>query len=138
VTAGRRETPGGVILEEERWHVSHMVSPAEVAGFLIFQPTRHVEHIADLTSEEAAEMGQMLSRVSRALMNVLSPRKVYVCSFGSVVKHVHFYLIPRMPGMSNAARLLDELQAGRWDCSDDEAADVAGRVRAELMHQSAS
>lgn len=71
-------------------------------------------------------------------MNVVSPQKVYVCSFGSVVKHVHFYLIPQMAGMPNAGELLEELAAGRRACSDDDAADVAGRVRAELVHQSAS
>ena len=125
-------TPGGVIFEDEHWHVTHMVSPAEAPGFLILQPLRHVEHITELTTGEAASLGPLLSGVTRALMRVVAPQKVYVCSFGSVVKHVHFYLIPQMPGMPNAGELLDELAAGRWACSDTEAADVARRVRIEL------
>ena len=104
----------------------------QLAGFLILQPRRHVEHIADVSLEESSVLGPMLSAASRALMKVLSPQKVYVCSFGSVVKHVHFYLIPQAAGMPNAAKLLDELDEGRWACSDDAAADVAARIRVEL------
>jgi diadenosine tetraphosphate (Ap4A) HIT family hydrolase len=43
------------------------VSPASLAGFLIAQPKRHVEHIGELTREEALQIGVTLSRVAEAL-----------------------------------------------------------------------
>ncbi|HEY7465092.1 MAG TPA: HIT domain-containing protein [Dehalococcoidia bacterium] len=135
VIAGRRETPGGVIFEGELWHLTHQVSPVRLPGFLILQPKRHVEQIGDLTEEEAATMGPVMAAASQALNLHLQARKVYVCSFGSVLVHVHFYLVPvtaAIPQDLNGADLLDEVFAGRWACDDAEAADAAARVRVEL------
>jgi len=135
VIAGRRETPGGVIFENEFWHLTHQVSPVQLPGFLILQPKRHVEQVGDLTAEEAAGVGPLLSAASQALNLHLQARKVYVCSFGSVVMHVHFYLLPltaEIPTDLNGGHLLNEVFAGRWACSDAEAADAAARVRVEL------
>ena len=118
--------------------LTHQVSPASLAGFLILQPRRHVEQIVDLTMDEAAEFGNVLRRATRALTHVVAPEKVYVCSFGSAVKHVHFYLIPRsadMPADLVGADLLKELATGRWACSDDEAAHIAAQVRVEMVKQ---
>jgi diadenosine tetraphosphate (Ap4A) HIT family hydrolase len=135
VVAGRRETPGGVIFESELWHLSHQISPVQLAGFLILQPKRHVEQVGDLTAEEAATLGPLLSAASQALNRHLEARKVYVCSFGSVLLHVHFYLVPVRPAMPSdltGSKLLDEVFTGRWACDDAEAADAAARVRVEL------
>jgi ATP adenylyltransferase len=135
VIAGRRETPGGVVFENTHWHLSHQVSPAQLAGFLILQPRRHVEQIGDLTNEEAATMGPVMSAASQALNRIVEARKVYVCSFGSLLMHVHFYLVPLMaaiPADLNGSNLLNEVFAGRCACSDEAAADIAARVRVEL------
>ena len=135
VVAGRLRTPGDSIYADEYWSLTHSTSPVQLPGFLILQPIRHVEHVADLSSAEAAAMGPLLSGASRALMKVLAPEKIYVCSFGSAVKHVHFYLMPRIPEMPDdllGAAMVSEVFTGRWACSDEEAADVAARVRVEL------
>lgn len=76
VIAGRRETPGGVVFENTHWHLSHQVSPVQLAGFLILQPKRHVEQIGDLTNEEAATMGPVMSAASQALNRTVEARKV--------------------------------------------------------------
>lgn len=136
VIEGRVQAPGGVIHEDEHWLVDHSVSPVMLAGFLIVKPKRHVEHIADLLPEEAASMGQVLRDTSLALLRVAKPDKVYVASFGSLVKHVHFYLIPRLPSMPEdltGAELLTEVFSGRWAATDEEAAEVARRVREEYQ-----
>ena len=100
-----------------------------MAGFLILQPRRHVEHIADFSGEEATEFGALLKRACQALMDVCQPQKVYVCSFGTVVKHVHFYLIPQRAGMPNATDLLHALADGKYACTEEEAIEAAARVR---------
>jgi diadenosine tetraphosphate (Ap4A) HIT family hydrolase len=135
VIAGRREAPGGVIFENDHWHLTHQVSPVQLPGFLILQPKRHVEQIGELATEESSTMGPVLSAASQALSRLMDARKVYVTSFGSVVMHVHFYLVPltaAIPADLNGANLLNEVFTSRWACSDAEAADVAARVRVEL------
>jgi diadenosine tetraphosphate (Ap4A) HIT family hydrolase len=135
VVSGRVATPGGVIFEDEVWRLTHQVSPAQLAGFLILQPFRHVEHVGELSSEESAALGPLLSQASHALMRVLAPEKVYVISFGSIVRHVHFWLVPlsgNLPADLKGPALLAELSSGRWACSEAEAADVAARVRVEM------
>lgn len=135
VIAGRVQTPGGVISDEGLWHISHQVSPALLAGFLIVQPKRHVEHLGELTTEEAQQMGVTLGKAAAGLAQVLSPEKVYVCSFGDLVSHLHFYLIPRSDDMSSGAPplLFSDLGSGRWACSDETAAAVAVKVREALQ-----
>ncbi len=138
VIAGRVASPGGFIFESEDWMVTHQISPASLAGFLILQPRRHVEQIAELTMDEASEFGPVLRRATQALTRVVGPEKIYVCSFGSGVKHVHFYLIPvsvDMPADLVGADLLKELATGRWTCSDDDAAHIAAQVRVEMIKQ---
>ena len=135
VIAGLRETPGGVIFENAHWHLSHQVSPVQLAGFLILQPKRHVEQIGDLTTEESTTMGPLMSAACLALNHILDTRKVYACSFGSMLMHIHFYLVPltaNIPEELNGSSLLNEVFAGRWACSDEDAAAVAVRVRVEM------
>ncbi len=134
VVAGTLIPPGGIIYEGEHWLVSHQISPALLRGFLIVKTRRHCEHIAELTDAEAAEFGPIVRNVTRALSDVVSPAKVYVCSFGEAVTHIHFYVIPRYPDLpANGLKTLDEvLRQRQHRCSDDEAAQIAAQVRARL------
>ena len=138
IGAGRTQTAGGLVHESELFTVTHHGHLGHaMAGFIILQPRRHVEHIAEFSSDEAAEFGPLLKLASMALMDVCRPEKVYVCSFGSVVKHVHFYLIPQRVGMPNATELLDALAAGKYACTEAEAAEVSALVR-DAMRRTAS
>ena len=133
IAAGRETTPGGLIYSSELLTLTHHGNPHHAtAGFVILQPRRHVEHIADLSPDEAEGLGRMLQIVSRALMILLTPEKVYVCSFGSEVRHVHFYLIPKSVHMPMGTQLLDELAEGRWAGTEDEATAAANRLRLEV------
>jgi diadenosine tetraphosphate (Ap4A) HIT family hydrolase len=134
VVSGRTQSPGGVIYENDWWMLDHSVSPVLLAGFFILKPKRHVEHIAELDASELASFGPTLGLASQALTAVLSPQKVYACSFGEMHKHVHIYLVPRtvnMPSIGPAlfGQIFDER---RWTCSDDEAAVVAEQVRRHI------
>jgi diadenosine tetraphosphate (Ap4A) HIT family hydrolase len=123
-----------MIFESELLTLTHHGNPNHAtAGFVILQPRRHVEHVADMTEDEAAELGARLRLVAQAMMNVLAPEKVYVCSFGSAVRHVHFYLIPKSPEMPMGTQLLDKLANGRWACTENEAIATAVDLRSELQ-----
>ena len=84
-------------------------------------------------------MVPLIARVSSAIMRALQPEKVYACSFGELVRHVHWYLIPRYAEMSvHGVAVLNEMFANPspWACSDEDAAEAASRVRAALADPS--
>lgn len=138
--AGHRPEPGGVIYENAHWHVGSVVAPVVWRGFLIIKAKRHCEHLAELTPEEAASLGPVVRATCAALTELLRPAKVYVCSFGDGVKHVHFWVLPRppdmRPGMHPVMRNLDVrlaltrlLGIKRWVVPDGEVARYAERLR---------
>jgi diadenosine tetraphosphate (Ap4A) HIT family hydrolase len=140
ILAGKRTPPGGVIYEDDYWHVDSVVSPVLWRGFLIVKLKRHCEHLAELTPPEAAALGPVVRTTCRALSQVLKPAKVYVCSFGDGVKHIHLWVLPRPPEMRAGmhwvflhldARAFITRRFGVRRCivSDEEAAHIADRVR---------
>lgn len=134
VLRGTVTPPGGMIYEETYWAVSHGTNPIALPGWLILAPRRHCEHIAELTADEMAAFGPLLRQTSRALTQVVQPAKIHVYSMGEVVKHVHFYVLPRYEWMpaSGLAVLQQAFRDRRWECGEAEAAAVANKVRAEL------
>ena len=96
LTAGREPLPGGVIVDTGLWRVEHTVGPLGV-GTLIVKPIRHVLHVADLTAEEAAELGPLLREATSLVTALLQPEQVYVCLWshaGGVPGHIHFVVQP--------------------------------------------
>ena len=140
IVAGKRVEPGGVIYENTYWHVGSAVGPAVWRGFLVIKLKRHCEHLAELTPEEAAVLGPVIRTTCLALTEVLRPAKVYVCSFGDGVKHVHFWVLPRppemRPGMHPVMFNLDMrltltrlLGIKKWVIGDQEVNSTADRLR---------
>jgi diadenosine tetraphosphate (Ap4A) HIT family hydrolase len=145
IVAGKRTEPGGTIYENEHWHVGSVIGPVLWRGFLIVKLKRHCEHIADLTPAESASLGPVLQAASAAVKDVIEPAKVYVCSFGDGVKHIHFWILPRppeiRPGMHWVILNLDlrvmltrRFGVKRYIVSDDEIAEIAQQVREHMRH----
>lgn len=111
IISGRRKEPGGTLYQDAYWHVGSVLEPVVWRGFTIVKLRRHCEHLAALTPEESAGLGPVLRAVCQALTDVLQPEKVYVCSFGEGVRHIHFWVLPRpagmRPGMHSALFNLD-------------------------------
>lgn len=139
VTARRITPPGGTIYEEGGWLLEHAISPVPLKGWLILKPRRHVEHLAALNQYEAQALGPLIEKVSNAMMKALKPERVYLCSFGEVVKHVHLQFVPRyanMPPTGPAILVRMGSEDSPWACDDETAADAASRVRFELLKES--
>jgi diadenosine tetraphosphate (Ap4A) HIT family hydrolase len=143
ILAGKITPPGGTIYENEFWHVDSVLSPVVWPGFTIIKLKRHCEHLAELTPQEAAALGPVIQATCAALKAVLKPAKVYVCSFGDGVKHVHLWVLPRppdmRPGMHSVMLSLDMrttltrwFGARRWVLGDEKVADVADQVREQI------
>lgn len=93
---GDAELPGGTLLRHGGWAVEHCVGPFGT-GTVVVKPVRHVEHVAELTPQEAGELGPLLQRVSAAVTSVSNPDQVYVCLWshaGGVPGHIHFVVQP--------------------------------------------
>jgi diadenosine tetraphosphate (Ap4A) HIT family hydrolase len=143
IVAGRVSQPGGTIYEDEFWNVGSTMGPVVWRGFLIIKLKRHCEHVAELTPPEAAALGMVIQASSLALMEVLKPAKIFVCSFGDMVRHIHFWLLPRPPemraGMHAVMMNLDvrttltrHLGVKRWIVPESEIEQMAARLRDRL------
>lgn len=93
--------PGGRIATLGNWVVEHCIGPLGV-GTVVVKPTHHVIHLADLTSDEAAELGPVLVRVTQAVTKASSevgdpPGQVYACLWSHPDRkpgHIHFVVQP--------------------------------------------
>jgi diadenosine tetraphosphate (Ap4A) HIT family hydrolase len=135
VIDGRVAAPGGVIYEDDAWHLDHSVSPCPLRGWLILKSKRHVEHVADLTQSEAESMGPLVRMASSAVMRALGAERVYALSMGEFVRHVHIYVLPRYPDMpTDGLQVLTTMFSAErpWACSEEEASDAAERVRSAI------
>ena len=142
ILVGRITGPGGVIYEDEYWHVGSMVHPVFWPGLLIVKLKRHREYLSELNPKEAAALGPVLRATCNAVASVLEPAKVYVCSFGDGVKHIHFWILPRPAGMRpgmhwvmlnlDARAALTRLGVKRWLVDEAEMISLAGRIREKI------
>jgi diadenosine tetraphosphate (Ap4A) HIT family hydrolase len=133
------DLPGGRVHETAGWIVEHCIGPLG-AGTLIVKPKRHVVHVADLTGDEAAEMGPLLRRTARTITDLLGPEQVYVCLWshaGGRPVHIHWVVQPVTRAlMDDLGRLGPGLQEAMFerrrpsDRSEVEA--FAARARAVL------
>jgi diadenosine tetraphosphate (Ap4A) HIT family hydrolase len=96
LSAGRLPLPGGLIHATEHWRVEHCVGPLGL-GTLIVKPDRHVTAVADLSDDEAAELGPLLRRASAVARELVETEQVYNCLWshaGGVPVHIHYVVQP--------------------------------------------
>jgi len=147
IVAGKRFEPGGAIYENDYWHIGTAIGlPVVWPGFLIIKLKRHCEYLAELSSQEALTLGPLIQTTCSALTEILKPAKVYVCSYGDGVKHVHFWVLPRPssihPGMHSVIFNLDMrttltrlLGIKKWIVSDSDVNMITKQVRDHLCQQ---
>ncbi|MFP3906243.1 MAG: HIT family protein [Acidimicrobiales bacterium] len=93
---GKLPLPGGRLHETTHWLVEHCVGPLGL-GTLIVKPRRHVTRVADLTDEEASELGPLLRTASVIAGELVHAEQVYNCLWshaGGVPVHIHYVVQP--------------------------------------------
>ncbi len=87
------------------WDLAHSYNTA-LPGWMVLVLRRHIEALDELTAVEAAELGDLIRRVSIALKTVTGCAKTYVVQFAEAAEHphVHFHIIPRMADQPDAWR----------------------------------
>ena len=93
---GRRPLPGGLIHRTNHWLVEHCIGPLGL-GTLIVKPARHATSVADLTDDEAAELGPLLRLASAVAARLVAAEQVYNCLWshaGGQPVHIHYVVQP--------------------------------------------
>jgi diadenosine tetraphosphate (Ap4A) HIT family hydrolase len=111
--AGEVSAPGGAILDDGTWFLSHHTGPFTDPGELILKTRRHVESLSELTRQEADSLGPILRSAIQALEQVVAAERIYAVSFNERVRHLHFLLLPRTRGMPRGHVISDLYRRAR-------------------------
>ena len=99
---GEISIPGGAVYEDDPVYAGHAAIPEGQAtaylGSLMVEPKRHISGLAELTDEEAQNVGLLIARLSRALKTSEGAEHVYMFVLGHAVPHLHIWIVPRYSG----------------------------------------
>jgi diadenosine tetraphosphate (Ap4A) HIT family hydrolase len=95
VVAGSGLPPSYLVYQTPLWRLDHNTAPSDIPGWLVLKPTRHVENLAELTPEEAMELGQLIPAVAAAIQQETKADRVYLVSWGESARHIHIHFVPR-------------------------------------------
>jgi diadenosine tetraphosphate (Ap4A) HIT family hydrolase len=103
--------PWDSIHRTPHWDVVHAFGTS-LEGWIVLVSREHRHAIADLTEDEAAELGPLVRRVSGALHEVVGCEKTYVAQFAEAPghRHVHVHVVPRasdLPGEHRGPRVFE-------------------------------
>ncbi|MFZ6773109.1 HIT family protein [Undibacterium sp. SXout7W] len=85
---------GDVIVASELWRVI-LVDDANYPGFCRVIWNAHVKEMTDLSAADRDSLMQVVWQVELAIRDVMQPHKINLASFGNMVPHLHWHLIPR-------------------------------------------
>lgn len=115
---GLAPDPGGPLIETELVRAQHAAVPDQdgdvYMGWLLVTPLRHVTSLAELTPDEAEEMGRARTRLALALRES-SAQHVYAMVIGDQVPHVHEHVIARWPDCPQEH--FGPLRVLEWPCA---------------------
>jgi diadenosine tetraphosphate (Ap4A) HIT family hydrolase len=99
--SGAIDIPGGFLWESElvvAFHVPPLLEPRPQLGHLLVVPRRHADTWADLSEQEAAQIGSAAAALGSSLRSVTRAERLYSAVIGHHSAHFHLHLFPRYPG----------------------------------------
>lgn len=90
--------PGGTRLwQDDRCRVIRVDGPEAQAfpGFCRIVWQAHVREFSDLDAADRAHLMHVVHAVEAVVRDVMQPHKINLASFGNVVPHLHWHVIPR-------------------------------------------
>jgi diadenosine tetraphosphate (Ap4A) HIT family hydrolase len=141
---GKLPLPGGRIHTTTHWLVEHCVGPLGL-GTLIVKPRRHVTSVADLTEDEASELGPLLRSASAIARELVLAEQVYNCLWshaGGVPVHIHYVVQPvtgeLMERHGSHGPVLQVAMFAEGNApQEDQVEDLANRARAAFARRTA-
>ena len=89
-----REAGGEILWQDELCRLL-LVADADYPGFCRVVWKRHVAEMTDLDAAERRHLMSVVFAAEAALRATARPDKVNLASFGNVVPHLHWHVIPR-------------------------------------------
>ena len=90
----------------------------------------HRSEYFELSPEENAGFFADVSLVAKAIAAVFKPGKINYATFGDLVPHAHFHLVPKYPGGPQWGKFFED--EPKQFLSDDEYTERIELIRAEL------
>ncbi|MFC5302100.1 HIT family protein [Azospira restricta] len=87
--------PGGELLWEDALCRVIAVADDDYPGFCRVILNRHAAEMSDLDAGEQQALMRVVLAVEGALRQLYRPDKINLASFGNVVPHLHWHVIPR-------------------------------------------
>ena len=78
----------------ERWRLLAL-GPTGLPVVLLLEPRQHYAEPNDLPNELAAECGELIGRIERAVRGVGEIGRVHVCRWGDGSEHLHWWFMAR-------------------------------------------
>ena len=122
---------GEVIFGSARWRVL-LVDDANYPGFCRVVWNAHVKEMTDLPASERNEFMHAVWAVEQVVRDVMEPHKINLASFGNMVPHSHWHIIPRYTDDAHFPNPV-------WAVAKADLPDVSARIallpalRAELL-----
>lgn len=132
------------VIYEDDFAIAFLNRHPTLAGYTLVCPKAHREQIGagDLTLDEHLRLQGLVYAVAEALRRALPTERVYVLSLGSQQgnRHLHWHVAPLPPGVPLQDQQFAALDVTRGVLaqSSDEAADLAGRIAAQLSYRPAA
>ena len=89
------DAPGGEVLWYDGFARVVLVGDADHPGFCRVILNAHTKEMTDLAEGERARLMTIVYVVEGLLRELLQPDKINLASFGNVVPHLHWHVIPR-------------------------------------------
>lgn len=89
------EAPGGETLWEDAFCRVVRVSNADYPGFCRVILCQHAREMTDLLVEDQMRLMHVVFATESAIRTIYHPDKINLASFGNVVPHLHWHVIPR-------------------------------------------
>ena len=86
---------GGEVLWDDGFARVVLVGDADHPGFCRVILNAHAKEMTDLAESERARLMGIVYAVEKLLRELLVPEKINLASFGNVVPHLHWHVIPR-------------------------------------------
>ena len=87
--------PGGEVLWDDGFARVVLVGDADHPGFCRVILNAHAKEMTDLSEADRAKVMRVVYTVEGLLREFLAPDKINLASFGNVVPHLHWHVIPR-------------------------------------------